>query len=59
MVVVVVVVIHNDVPERARAARTPLNDIDLFAAMREDRREDAAAAAERQNAILGQGVAGG
>ena len=58
--VVVVVVIHSGMPERERAAaRTPPNDIDLSAAMRVDRREDAAAAAERRNAILWQGVAGG
>ena len=56
---VVVVVIHSGMPERERAARTPPNDIDLSAAIRVDRREDAAAAAERRNAILGQGVAGG
>ena len=56
MVVMLVVEVHNDVQEREHAARRPPNDIDLSVAVRVvDRGEDAAAAAERRNAILGQG----
>ena len=57
VMLVVEVGLHNDVQEREHAARRPPNDIDLSVAVRVvDRREDAAAAAERRNAILGQGV---
>lgn len=54
--VVVVVPVHNDVLERERAAaRTPPTEIDLSAAVNVDRREDAAVAAERRNAIVEAG----